>query len=90
MLKKQVVKSLVWSIVSYASESWALKECDEKRTTLFEVETCAEMIMVRWAIGVSLFEHRRNEEILEEGKVEPTALVMRRRRLKPSGTSKDR
>ena len=28
--------------------------------------------------GVSLLEHRRNEEILEEAKVEPIALVMRR------------
>ena len=40
-----------------------------------------ELIMVRWAMGVSLLEHRRNEEILEEAKVEPIATVMRRRRL---------
>ena len=37
-----------------------------------------EMRMVRWAIGVSLLEHRRNEEILEEASVEPIAMVMRR------------
>ena len=37
--------------------------------------------MVRWAMGVRLLEHRRNEEILEEAKVEPIAMVMRRRRL---------
>ena len=37
--------------------------------------------MVRWAMGVSLLEHRRNEEILEEAKVEAIATVMRRRRL---------
>ena len=36
-------------------------------------------IMVRWAMG--LLEHRRNEEILEEAKVEPIAMFMRRRRL---------
>ena len=29
--------------------------------------------------GVSLLEHRRNEEILEEAKVEQIATVMRRR-----------
>ena len=28
-----------------------------------------EMRMVRWAVGVSMLEHRRNEEILEEAKV---------------------
>ena len=32
-------------------------------------------------MGVSLLEHRRNEEILEEAKVEQIATVMRRRRL---------
>ena len=37
--------------------------------------------MVRWAMGVSLLEHRRNEDILEEARVEPIAMVMRRRRL---------
>ena len=37
-----------------------------------------EMRMVRWAIGVSLLELRRNEEILEEEKVEQIAIVMRR------------
>ena len=40
-----------------------------------------EMRMVRWAMGVSLLEHRRNDDILEEAKVEPIAMVMRRRRL---------
>ena len=33
------------------------------------------------AMRVSLLEHRRNEEILEEAKVEQIAMVMRRRRL---------
>ena len=32
-------------------------------------------------MGLSLSEHRRNEEILEEARVEPIAMVMRRRRL---------
>ena len=41
-----------------------------------------EMRMLRWAMGVSLLEHWRNEEILKEAKVEPIATVMRRRRLK--------
>ena len=30
----------------------------------------AEIRMVRWAMGLSLLEHRRNEEILEEAKIE--------------------
>ena len=49
-----------------------------------------EMRMVRWAMGVSLSEHRRNEEILEEAKVEQIATVMRRRRLDRFGHVKRR
>ena len=37
-----------------------------------------EMRMVRWAMGVSLQERRRNEEMLEEARVEPMVMVMRR------------
>ena len=40
-----------------------------------------DMRMVRWAMGVSLLKHRRNEYILEEAKVDPIAMVMIRRRL---------
>ena len=36
-------------------------------------------------MGVSLLEHRRNEEILEEAKVELIVMVMRRRRLERFG-----
>ena len=43
-----------------------------------------------WAMGVSLLEHRRNEDILEEAKVEPIATVMRRRRLEWFGHIKRR
>ena len=45
---------------------------DEKRMAT------TEMRMVRWAMGVSLLEHRRNEE---EAKVEAIATAMRRGRL---------
>ena len=37
--------------------------------------------MVRWAMGMSLLEHRSNEEILEGAMVVPIAMVMRRGRL---------
>ena len=45
---------------------------------------------LRWAIGVSLLEHRRNEEILEEAMVEAIAAVMGRRRLEWFGHVKRR
>ena len=40
--------------------------------------------------GVRLLEHRTNEEILEEAKVESIAMVMRRRRLEWFGRVKRR
>ena len=58
-------------------------QCQSKMAT-------TEMRMVRWAMGVSLLEHRRNEEILEEAKVEQIATVMRRRRLEWFGHFKRR
>ena len=50
----------------------------------------AEMGMVRWAMGMSLLEHQRREEILEEVRVESIAMVMRRRRLEWFGHVKRR
>ena len=46
--------------------------------------------MVRWPMGASLLEHRISKEILEEEKVEPIAMVMRRRRLECFGPVKRR
>ena len=46
---------------------------DEKRMAT------TEMRMVQWAMGVSLLEHRRNEEILEYATVEAIADMTRRR-----------
>ena len=40
-----------------------------------------ELRMVRWAMGVSLLENQRIDKILEEAKVEPIAMVTRRRML---------
>ena len=46
--------------------------------------------MVRWVVGVSVLEYRRNEEILEDAKVELIAMVVRRRKLKWFGYVKIR
>ena len=53
-------------------KTWPKPVKDEKRMAT------TEMRMVRWAMLVSLLEHQRNEEILEEARVEPIAMVMRR------------
>ena len=68
----------------YGCETWPMSVKYERRVAN------AEMIMVRWAMGVSLLEHRRNEEILEEANVEQIATVMRGRMLEWFGHVKGR
>ena len=74
----------MFSPLLYACETGPMSVKDERR-----MATTATR-MVRWAMGVSLLEHRKNEEILEEAKVEPIATVMRRRRLEWFGHVKRR
>ena len=63
---------------------------DEKRMATTEMRMVRWAGDGQWAMGVSLLEHRRNEEILEEAKVEPIVTVMRRRRLEWFGHVKRR
>ena len=81
-LKLLVYQTVIRPTLLYGCETWPVK--DEKRMAT------TEMRMVRWAMGVSLLEHTRNEEILEEARVEPIATVRRRRRLEWFGHIKRR
>ena len=73
--KKKKKKKKIRPTLLYICETWPMSVKNEKRMATTEMRT------VRWAMVVSLLEHRRNEEILEEAKVEPIATVMKRRRL---------
>ena len=68
-----IYQTVIRPTLLYGCETWSMSVTDERRMAT------TEMRMVRWAMGVSLLEHRRNEDILEEAKVEPIAMVMRRR-----------
>ena len=83
-LKLLIYQTVIRPTLLYGCETWPMSVKDEKRMAT------TEMRMVRWAMGVSLLEHRRNEEILEEAKVEAIATVMRRRRLEWFGHVKRR
>ena len=83
-LKVLIYQTVIRPTLLYGCETWTIS---------IKYERCVattEMRMVRWAMGVSLLEHRRNEEILEEAKVEQIATVMRRRRLEWFGHVKRR
>ena len=52
-LKLLIYRTVIRPALLYGCETWPMSVKDEKRTT--------EMRMVRWAMGVNLLEHRRNE-----------------------------
>jgi hypothetical protein len=57
-LKKRLIKTLVWSVLLYSSETWTLKRDDIKK-----LESC-EMWFWRRMERISWRDHVRNEEVL--------------------------
>ena len=58
-LKKRLVKTLIWSVVLYGSETWTLRKKDENRLEAFEMWVWRKIKKVKWT------EHKTNEEVLE-------------------------
>ena len=56
----KLVRSLVWTVLTYGTEGWTLKKADKKR-----IES-AEMWIYRRMLRVSWTEHRTDESILLE------------------------
>ena len=83
-LKILIYRKVIRPTLLYGCETWPMSVKDDRRMAK------TEMRMVRWAMGVSLLEHRRTEKILEEAKIEQIAVVMRRRRLEWFGHVKRR
>ena len=83
-LKLLIYQSVIRPTLLYGCETWPMSVKDENRMAT------TEMRMVQWAMVLSLLEHRRKEEILEEANVETIATIMRRRRLEWFGQVKRR
>ena len=83
-LKLLIYQTVIRPTLLYGCETWPMSVKDEKHMAT------TEMRMVRLATEVTLLQHRRNEETLEEANVEPIATVMRRRRLEWFGLVKRR
>src|SRR6218665_1702252 len=58
-MKKRVIKSMIWSVVLYGSETWTMRNEDIKRLEAFEMCIWRRMERISW------MEHRTNEEILK-------------------------
>jgi hypothetical protein len=56
--------TLARPVLIYGSEAWTNRKADEKRLQ------AAEMKFMRKTAGLTLWDHKRNEEILKNSKVE--------------------
>jgi hypothetical protein len=57
-LKKRLIKTLIWSVLLYGSESWTLKKADTNRLESFEMWIWRRIEKISWR------ERIRNEEVL--------------------------
>jgi len=58
-LKKRLIKTLVWSVALYGSETWTIRKEDMRRLEAFEMWIWRRMEKVSWT------EHMTNEEVLQ-------------------------
>ena len=58
-LKKRLVKTLVWSVALYGSETWTIRKEEFKKLEAFEMWIWRRMEKVSWT------EHITNDEVLQ-------------------------
>ena len=73
-VKHKINKTVIKPTMTYGAECWTLKKKDEM------LMNKTEMRMLLWIQGVSLRDHKRNEEIRKAATVQPiTAHLMQKR-----------
>ena len=60
--KKQMMKSLVWSVALYAAEAWTMRKVDTQRLEAFEMWCWRKMLKISYK------EHVTNDEVLSRAK----------------------
>ena len=64
LTKVHVVKAMVFPVVMYRGESWAIKKTEHRRAHAFELWCWRRLLRVRWTA------RRSNQSILKEIKTE--------------------
>ena len=59
-LKMRIIKSLVWSVALYESETWTLAKADRAKLESFELWVWRRMEKINWT------EHVSNEDVLKQ------------------------
>ena len=75
-LKKSFVKSFIWSVALYGSETWTIKAADKKHLEAFEMWMWRRLLKISWR------DHKTNEEVLRMVEEEQTLITTIRRRQK--------
>ena len=75
-LEHKIYKTVIKHTMTYGAECWTMKKNDEM------LMNKTDMRMLRWIQGVSLREHKRNEEIREAATVQPIATHLVQKRLR--------
>ena len=75
-LKKRFVKSFIWSVALYGSETWTIKAKDKKHLEAFEMWVWRRMLKISWR------DHKTNEDVLRMVGEERALIKTIRRRQK--------
>ena len=75
-LKHKIYKTVIRPTMTYGAECWTMKKKDEM------LMSKTEMRMLRWIQGISLREHKINEEIRAAATVQPIATHLMQKRLR--------
>jgi len=59
-LKKRIVKCLVWSVATYAAETWTLREADRTKIEAFEMWIWRRLEKISWRDKIT------NEDVLKK------------------------
>ena len=73
-LKKKMIKTLIWTVATYAAECWTMNSADRKKVEAFEMWTWRRMLKISWRDKVT------NQEVLKRVDEERSLLHMIDRR----------
>src|SRR5688572_10039906 len=80
-LKIRMIKTLLWSVVLYGSETWTMRKADIRRQAAFEIWTWRRMEKISWT------KHQTTEEVMGRIGEERTLVhTIRKRKRNGSGT----
>ena len=63
-MKKTLIKSCIWSVALYGSETWTLGKNEEKVVNAFETWCCRRMLKIKWTDRIT------NDKVVQRAKEE--------------------